>query len=362
MSKNVLIFANPIAGRGRGATIAARLNDRLAADGWFPRVVADRPDQADLSDAPDARAVIVIGGDGTVRAVAQQLYHRKPMPPLLPVPMGTANLMGRHLGVHWNDRTVEQQVSASVRRRQVEWLDAGRANGELFMLMAGVGIDARVVHLLDKARTGPITYASYAVPAAQALGFYDYPPLTVTVDGVTVVRDVPAMAFVGNVSEYGTGFPMLPHAHPHDGLLDVCVLPCSSAVELIHLVLHAAAGDHMLSEGAKYLTGRVIRDRVGAAGADAGRRGGGRAHAGDHRLASGPGAFYRAGELGTSAEERKSAPRVGRSKVAPGLCRSTPRPPRHPHPAPGTSPCPTLPNAIPSSATAARCSSSPALA
>ncbi len=258
----VLVFANPIAGRGRGRIIAERLIDRLNREGF--EVVAflepaDRLAPAAL-DATDAFAAIVIGGDGTLRTVARQLVrHSSRIPPLLIVPMGTANLMGRHLGIQWDDARVEDQVMAALRHPRLLHLDAAAANGELFLLMAGIGLDAHIVHELARRRAGPIRYASYLLPGAIALGNYAYPPLTVTVDDRVVFDNRPALAFVGNVKEYGTGFPILPHARPDDDLLDICVLPCANRSEAMRLALHAVAGEHLQADGVVYLKGRRIR-------------------------------------------------------------------------------------------------------
>ena len=125
--------------------------------------------------------------------------------------------------------------------------------------MAGIGLDAKVVHELDRIRSGPIDYTSYALPAALALGLYDYPALTVTLDDQQIWNNRPAVAFVGNVKEYGTGFPILPHAIPSDGLLDVCVLPCANRADAIRHLMHAAVGEHLSSEGVVYRQGRHIR-------------------------------------------------------------------------------------------------------
>src|SRR4051794_6155520 len=100
--RTVLIFANPIAGRGRGKRIAVRLRDRLEMDGYDVRIIFDRADMLpdDALPLDDVRAAISIGGDGTLRTVAQRLFDRYPenkMPPLMVVPLGTANLMARHL-------------------------------------------------------------------------------------------------------------------------------------------------------------------------------------------------------------------------------------------------------------------------
>jgi len=237
MRERILIFANPVAGRGGARQLAGTLAERLQAEGWEIELLGDLREVGPV--VRPARAAIVIGGDGSVRSVAQHLVRNQApgeMTPLLPVPMGTANLMGRHLGMKWTAQSLPGQIAAALKNPTMRWLDAGTANGELFLLMAGVGIDAQIVHELERLRSGPITMASYAIPAAVALGLYDYPPLTVEVDGQTIIRDVPAMALVANVSEHGLGFPFLPKARPDDQLLDVCVLPAASRAEGVRSV------------------------------------------------------------------------------------------------------------------------------
>jgi diacylglycerol kinase (ATP) len=255
----VLIFSNPISGRGRGAQIARRLERRLATEGYDVKTFLKPADRVPVDELLGAQTAIVIGGDGTLRAVSARLLAAgETPPPLLIVPMGTANLMGKHLGLAWDDEHVDDQVLDVMRHGRVVELDAATANRELLLLVAGVGLDAQVVHELDKRRSGPISYLSYALPALTALGTYAYPPVTVTVDGKDVFGPAPAMVFVGNVPEYGTGFPILPLASPTDGVLDVCVLPCRSREELFELALRAAAGEHLHGEDVVYAKGKHI--------------------------------------------------------------------------------------------------------
>lgn len=255
----ILIFANPIAGRGAGARIADELERQFKSDGFKVSKFLDKP--SDLSDQElqrPARAAIVIGGDGTLRGVAERLLEAGSVPPLLPVPLGTANLMGRHLGIRWDPAHVVQQVRQAVNAGKIRQLDAGRANGQLFLLMAGIGFDAQIVYHLDRLRRGPIQVWDYVVPAALSLLTPPVWPLRVSLDGREIFPEQSGLAFVGNLSEYATGFPVLPYARADDGLLDVCVLPCRSHIDLVRLFLLAAAGEHVQSEGVVYERGKHV--------------------------------------------------------------------------------------------------------
>lgn len=250
--RHVLLFANPISGRGRAKALAALISRRLRREGYRVDAHYEPPDQI----TPDrlmerARAAVVIGGDGTLRTVADRLLKvgHSP-PPLIPVPMGTANLMARQLRMpRISAASASSWVSGALRLGNIVRFDAARANGKLCLLMAGVGFDGHIVHSLAKSRVGPINYASYLIPAANALLSYRFHALRVLADGKEVFASRPAIAFVGNSPEYGTGFPVLPQADPRDRLLDLCVLPCSSLTELLQWTVSVVTGTHLTAKG-----------------------------------------------------------------------------------------------------------------
>jgi len=259
--QSVAIVANPIAGQGKGRVAAQTVCQAIEAAGMETAVVFDLP-SADLDQLTRADAIVAIGGDGTLRAVAGRcLDAGGKIPPLLPVPLGTANLMGRHLGIDWQTADLGPRIVQSLARGTVSMLDAAEANGQLFILMAGVGIDGLIVHELDRMRRGPINFASYVLPAALAIASYRYPPLQVVADEEEIFASAPAIALVANIAEYGTGFPLAPHARPDDGMLDVCVVPVESPVDAVHKFLHAAAGELLSVEGVVYTRAKQIEIR-----------------------------------------------------------------------------------------------------
>ena len=267
--ERVLVFANPIAGRGRGRQIASRLTKALRARGYEAELFLGRAGSAHVEACErPVRAAIVIGGDGTLRTVAQwAIDHAQAGPgaescvpyPLLIVPMGTANLMGQNLGINWDDQRLEAQVIEALEQGRVVQRDVARTAGGIFLLVAGVGFDAWVVHELDRLRTGPIRMTDYVRPAIKAATVYQFPELEVFVDDQRVFGRSPGLAIIGNVAEYGTGFPILPDARADDQLLDVCVMPCLTRMDLVRLFLSAAAGEHLKQEGVVYVKGRRVR-------------------------------------------------------------------------------------------------------
>jgi len=140
--QRVVIFANPIAGRGKGRMLAERLQQRFEREGWGATVVFDKPESADDDLVGPATAVVSIGGDGTLRAVVERVTSggKREGPGVLVVPMGTANLMGRHLGVGLSTRGLEERAVAAIASRRIVRLDVGR-----FMSKVG-GVEALSVN------------------------------------------------------------------------------------------------------------------------------------------------------------------------------------------------------------------------
>ena len=96
-----MVFANPIAGAGRPPPWPTRSPPlRLRADGYAVRLMLENPGTGGRRAGSAAAAgVVIAGGDGTLRAVADQLQQHGNAPPLLTVPLGSANLMARHLEI-----------------------------------------------------------------------------------------------------------------------------------------------------------------------------------------------------------------------------------------------------------------------
>lgn len=260
-----VIFANPISGRGRGVATARRLGDFLEKAGFRPRLIFSRADEAEIPKLSDIRAAVCIGGDGTLKTVCGRLVgvatreNVQQIPfPMAIIGMGTANLMAQHTGNLWHSDTFEREVTMAILGSPCRNLDVAKTDRGIFLIMAGVGFDGRIIHELERTRTGTITHLSYIKPVMRAMATYEFPSIEVSVDGQTVFPMQSGLCFIGNAREYGTGFPLLVDAKSDDGLLDVIVLPVKCKSDLWRLAMAMFTADHVKQEGVIYTKGRHI--------------------------------------------------------------------------------------------------------
>jgi diacylglycerol kinase family enzyme len=100
-------------------------------------------------------------------------------------------------------------------------LDAGEANGQLFLAVASVGFDAEVVRLLSARRTGHIDHTTWIRPILQALGGYQFPKIRVRTEGNEKAIHT-RWAFIFNVPRYALGLRFVAEGDCADGRLDLC--------------------------------------------------------------------------------------------------------------------------------------------
>lgn len=221
----IQVIVNPVSGRGAVRRLVSDLCRRLVAAGI--RVTIDQtqgPGQAALlaqrAEAQGCRAIVVVGGDGTINETIGGLSEAAP--PILVVPAGTENILAKHFRTRKNSEWLKQVIMAG---RTAE-LDVPTANGRRFLMVSGVGFDGECVRRVTMARRGRITYANYFLPIWRAFWSYKHPMLTVEADGQRVFEGR-GLAIVGNVRRYAWGLQPALRAVPNDGLLDVLVCPCT---------------------------------------------------------------------------------------------------------------------------------------
>lgn len=218
---HVLIAVNPNAGATARRTVVDQLASRLTAAGLRVEietqltVLIERIQET--STAGRLRAVVAAGGDGTV---AELINRTEPGVPIALLPLGTENLLAKYLGIRPDVDSVCRTILGGSEIR----LDAGRANGRLFTLMASCGFDADVLVRINRSAKGHISHLSYARPILSAIRHYPYPPLRITYRGDEddQLELTARWAFAFNLPCYACRIPLAPQANGTDGRLDLC--------------------------------------------------------------------------------------------------------------------------------------------
>jgi len=258
---DVLVSVNPKAGARSGKSVVEQTVGMLREAGYH---VETPPDINDLAEAATAklkngslRAVVAAGGDGTVSLVVNRT---PPRVPVMALPLGTENLLAKYLNVTANP----EGICRTIKRGAFVRLDAGLANGRIFMLMLGAGFDADVVQRLDQQRSGHIRHLSYIKPIFKSIRSYEYPELRIYSDlsGPTSAVEPQVRAkwsFVVNLPRYAMGLGIAPDADGTDGKLDVCSFKKGSLWNGLKYLAGVMMGRHENWKDCVTLRARKIR-------------------------------------------------------------------------------------------------------
>jgi diacylglycerol kinase (ATP) len=252
----VAILVNPKAGPTSAAgPWADRLAERLRAEGFRTEIFTDMAaatSQANRWHAEGClRTLVGAGGDGTAADLANGAAEGVPITLL---PAGNSNLLANYFRLSNDPDTLCRTIVDGVAAR----IDAGLANGRIFLMMASCGFDAEVVQRVHEHRTGHISLRTYLKHVFKAICNYEYPEVRVHwEDGETLAA---RWLFVFNLPCYGGGFRIAPHSDGADGLLDVCTMRKGNLWRGLQFAAMVRLGWHQRM--ADWTTCRVRRLRI----------------------------------------------------------------------------------------------------
>ncbi|MEM6470272.1 MAG: diacylglycerol kinase family protein [Planctomycetota bacterium] len=184
--------------------------------------------------------VVTAGGDGTLSLAASSLPKGFP---LLPMPMGTENLLARLIG---QTNRADDIVKTIESGNQIE-IDAGEANGRMFLIMATIGFDAEVVRAVHLRRQGHISRLSYAMPALRLFSRYRYPELQIADESTAsgqATRHTAAWAMLFNLPCYAAGLRIMSETDASDGKLDAVLFGRGSPVSTLRYLAAVGIQQH----------------------------------------------------------------------------------------------------------------------
>ncbi|TQL01920.1 diacylglycerol kinase family protein [Cellulomonas sp. SLBN-39] len=230
----------------RSAVYKAASERYLPEPMWLETTVEDPGvGQARQAVAAGADIVVAVGGDGTVRAVAEALAGTGV--PMGLMPLGTGNLLARNLDIPLNDPIAAMHLAIDGVDKPIDvgWLrvlrwesqmdddvaeaaddlpaDTDAPRDHIFLVIAGLGFDAAMVADADEQLKAKVGWIAYFVAGVRhlhgrrlkvRLRLDDQPTQTVRVRSL----------LVGNCGRLPGGITLLPDAVLDDGVLDIAAI------------------------------------------------------------------------------------------------------------------------------------------
>lgn len=245
--KKAIVLHNP--GAGEGEISEEALVAEIVAAGFECSYSSTKQFRWEDLDTEDADFLILAGGDGTVRKVADELLRRKVLDKKLPLgllPFGTANNIARTLGLSGPS----PDIITSWRERSIKRFDVGTIEGlgkrSFFLESFGYGVFPRLMKEMDKAGHDDIENPKRKIQVALEV-LYD------------LVRKVPVkrcdlqiddidysgeflLIEVMNIRSIGPNLNLAPNADPGDGEFDVVLVTEQQRLHLAEYVRKKIGG------------------------------------------------------------------------------------------------------------------------
>lgn len=180
----------------------------------------------DAIEKAKADRVIAVGGDGTLKLVAECLLNTET--PIGIIPTGSANGMAKELGIPLNIEEALEVAATGTPKK----IHATLVNDELCIHLSDIGFNAYLVKKFDELPTrGMLTYAKSAWHA-----FWNHRKMQVQFKvGDRQVKTKAAMVVIANATKYGTGFNINPNGKLDDDKFEVILIKEYAVMEILKI-------------------------------------------------------------------------------------------------------------------------------
>ena len=218
-----VFIVNPAAGSGFAAEMMGKLEPVLKEKEVPYRVLrTERPAHAtelarQCAGDSGVKAVVAVGGDGTVGEVAAGLCGTEM--PMGIIPAGTGNDLIKSAGIP-KDPAAALDFLLTHEARAV---DTGRVNDGMFLNVCGTGFDVTVLDQTERFKARFKGLMPYLLGLIQAIFRYRPVRLKVTADGEKLDGEY-LVCSIANGRFIGGGIPICPVAEIEDGKLNLVLI------------------------------------------------------------------------------------------------------------------------------------------
>lgn len=251
--KKAHVLHNP--GAGEGDTSRRDLLDKLESNGFKCSYSSTKPFRWENIETEDTDFLVLAGGDGTVRKIAEELLSRKVIEKKFPLgllPMGTANNIAKTLGLP--DSPAD--IIAGWHNARIQKFDVGRISGldksHFFLESFGYGLFPILMHEMKKQNKNDIEDPKEQLQAALILlrELIDEAPVKkcrLTLNGKDYSGEF-LLLEVMNIRSIGPNLNLAPDANPSDGEFEVVLITESQRTALAEYVQKKIDGEEVRFE------------------------------------------------------------------------------------------------------------------
>ena len=237
--RKFLAVVNPVSGPRTVKAPRKELEERARKLDIQMDIVETTPERNGTETALSAQGpydcFLVWGGDGTVMEVASAAIREKV--PLAIIPRGTANAVAWHFGIPFD---VARALQVALRGEVVE-IDVAHTRHQDFLIMAGLGFDARIIAGATRSLKRRFGFLAYLFGAARNFGQQPY-TFRVSLDGREPFRMRGVSAAITNLGTLAGNVRPVRPVSPQDGVLDLIVVSHANFADFFRLVFGSLLG------------------------------------------------------------------------------------------------------------------------
>jgi diacylglycerol kinase (ATP) len=255
MHQTLLIY-NPVAGRYPSRILTARAAKVFQQYGWGVEIQTTMdgshiPILASQAAQDHKDSIIIVGGDGSLNKALPGLIGTGTALGVLPA--GTANVWAQELGLpglRWTRWLALEESAHRLARGSVRSVDVGLCNDKHFLLWAGIGLDAFIVHRIEPRKQWQknFTLVRYAADAVWSASRWEGINLRVESEDRSF-EGMYMLAEVSNIRLYAGGLTTLsPQSLLDDGVMELWLFEGKSMEDVLQQAWSLWSGKHVDSD------------------------------------------------------------------------------------------------------------------
>ena len=264
---STLLIYNPVAGRYPSRMLTERAASVLKKHGWEVDIetttdgsqISQLAHQA-VQDNLDA--IIVVGGDGSLNRALPSLVGTDTALGVLPA--GTSNVWAQELslpGLSWTRWMALEESAHRIAHGSIYHVDVGMCDDKYFLLWAGIGLDAFIVHRIEPRRQWEKNFTLMRYGASALWNASQWSGINLRVfNDDQLVHGKFMLAVVSNVRLYAGGLATIsPQGKLDDGVMELWLFDGENLEDVLQQAWSLWSGQHVNSARVRCVPFNKIR-------------------------------------------------------------------------------------------------------